>query len=127
MIDKTGDSDALVMLNLPKHVYESWEVTGFVHSWMSDNGVTIKIPEQLKSRLKLDKIVLAKALDIGDELVLIEWHEIEGQQHCIEKVAQVSNSPLFALPLYLPTSSALLASSSSLTSDLLKPSTPHPP
>ena len=101
MIDKTSDSDALTMLNLPRHVYESWEVTGFTHSWMSDNGLNTKILEQLKSRLKLDKIVLAKALDIGDELVLIEWHEIEGQQRCIEKVARVSKFP-FLLDLSIP-------------------------
>ncbi|KAG7008237.1 hypothetical protein G7Y79_00006g018570 [Physcia stellaris] len=101
MIDKTSDSDALTMLNLPRHVYESWEVTGFTHSWMSDNGLNTKILEQLKSRLKLDKIVLAKALDIGDELVLMEWHEIEGQQRCVEKVAQITHkTPSHALTLH---------------------------
>lgn len=108
------------MLNLPKHVYESWETTGFVHSWMADNGVNTRVLEQLKSRLKLDKIVLAKALDIGDELVLTESHEIGGHQYFIEKIAKVSELPLLA---YRSTSHLFLTTCLLSTSSVLNPST----
>ena len=58
------------MLGLPETVYQSYDVNGFIRTWLEDNGINTAILADFRAANKLEELVRHHAILIGDEFFL---------------------------------------------------------
>ena len=70
LVKQVDRVDEIRMLGLPEAVYRTYEQTGFVDAWMTNNNVNPAILNEFRSGMKLDELVRRNAIAVGDELYL---------------------------------------------------------